>query len=230
MNALKTVITPIHREGYLFIGIFAAISLGLSWIAEPLGWIGFFATCWCVYFFRDPTRVTPQNPTFVISPADGMVSKIEAAAPPPEMEMGDEELTRISVFLNVFNVHVNRNPVAGKITKLHYHAGKFFNASLDKASIHNERQTACVETSDGKEIVFVQIAGLVARRIVCHLHEGQEVEAGSRYGLIRFGSRCDIYLPKGVNPLVVEGQTMIGGETVLADLKSKEKARTGIES
>jgi len=227
MEALKSVLVPIHREGHPFIMIFAVVSLGLGAMWEPLGWLGAIATCWCVYFFRDPDRIVPDKEGLVVSPGDGVVQMIEKAPPPPELDMGDEPLTRISIFLNVFNVHVNRVPIAGKITKLYYHAGKFFNASLDKASVDNERQVAVVTTKDKKDVIFVQIAGLIARRIVCDLKENQSVATGERFGLIRFGSRADVYLPKGVSPSVVVGQIAVGGETVLADLKSKSAAAKG---
>lgn len=218
MNMLKTVITPIHKEGYIFIFIAAVASLLLGAFIEPLGWIGAIITCWCVYFFRDPERIIPIGEQLVVSPGDGVVQKIEEATPPEELGMEERAMNRISIFLNVFNVHVNRVPIAGKITGLFYHPGKFFNASLDKASKENERQCAVVTTKDGVEVIFVQIAGLVARRIVCDLKDNQEVATGERYGIIRFGSRVDIYLPKDAKIKVLEGQTTLGGETVLAEL------------
>ena len=193
-----------------------------------LGWLGLIATLWCVYFFRDPPRVTPVRKGLAISPADGRVTMIVPAVPPPELEMGSEPLLRISIFLNVFNVHVNRVPCSGLVMKAAYHPGLFLNASLDKASEQNERSAVRLKMDDGREIAFVQIAGLVARRIICNLKEGQRVEAGERYGLIRFGSRCDVFLPAGVQPLVAIGQTAIGGETVLADFDSAETARAGV--
>ena len=225
-NSIFGILVPINREGNIFIGVFAFVTVILFAIWSPIGWIGVICTCWCIYFFRDPVRYTPERAGLIIGTGDGVVQKIEKATPPAELELGSEELTCISIFLNVFNVHVQRVPMNGKITALHYKPGKFLNADLDKASEENERQSAIVENEDGKKVVFVQIAGLVARRIVCHLVKGQEVIAGERYGLIRFGSRCDIYLPKGTNPLVSVGQSIIGGETVIADLKSREKVRT----
>lgn len=228
MNALSTVFVPVHKEGYPFIGIAAIISIILLALFQPLGWIMVVLTCWCVYFFRDPERVTPDEDGVVVSPGDGVVSMIEEATPPEELGLDAEPLTRISIFLNVFNVHVNRVPVGGKITALHYRPGKFLNASLDKASEDNERQSAAVTTEDGKTVVFVQIAGLVARRIVCDLEDNQEVKTGERFGIIRFGSRVDVYLPKGVTPAVAVGQQMIGGETILAELKGKKSARVGV--
>lgn len=225
MRALKSVLFPIHPEGYKFIAIFAIVTALLFSLSDVLGWIGVILTFWCAWFFRDPARVTPQRTGLVISPADGVVNMITEAVPPAELGLGDEALPRISVFMNVFNCHVNRLPVSGTVKKSLYRTGQFLSADLDKASDANERQSLLVETDDGKEIVVVQIAGLVARRILCFVHEGQEMEAGERFGLIRFGSRCDVYLPKGSVAQVAVGQSAIAGETVLADLKSKEKAR-----
>jgi phosphatidylserine decarboxylase len=227
METLKHILPTIHREGYYFIFIFAAVSLFLGYFSGPLGWVGAILTIWCVFFFRDPHRVTPIGDNFVVSPADGVVQKIEFAKPPAELKMSDQERLRISIFLNVFDVHVNRVPASGVIKSLYYYPGKFFNASLDKASKFNERQSVLMETFNGQEIVFVQIAGLIARRILCELEEGQKVKAGERFGIIRFGSRMDIYLPEGVEPLVIEGQRTVAGETILADLYSTEKARKG---
>lgn len=224
---LDIVLVPINRAGYPFIAIFAVVTLLLFAWWEPLGFVGIVLTAWCVYFFRDPERVTPIGDNLVICPADGVVQSVIKAPPPPELDMGDEPMTRIAVFMNVFNVHVNRVPISGRITAKHYRPGKFFNASLDKASEFNERMSLKVATDDGTEIGFVQIAGLVARRILCYVAEGTTVEAGSRFGLIRFGSRVDIYLPDGVKPLVVEGQTTIAAETVLADLSIKGDPMTG---
>lgn len=225
---LKDVLVPINRAGYPFIGIFAicAIALYNWWI--PAGLIGFVLTAWCIYFFRDPDRTTPTAGNLVISPADGVVQSIVEAVPPPELEMGEEALTRVAVFMNVFNVHVNRVPITGKITGKHYRPGKFFNASLDKASEHNERMSLKVANEAGQEIAFVQIAGLVARRIICDVDVGNSMQAGQRFGLIRFGSRVDIYLPKGVAPLVCVDQIAIAGETVLADLNRSDEAPTGV--
>ena len=191
-------------------------------MSTTLGWVGFIMTAWCVYFFRNPDRVTPTLNSLVISPADGVVQNIIDAVPPAELNMGVEEMTRVSIFLNVFNVHVNRIPATGKILDLNYHPGKFFNASLDKASIHNERQSILMETETGHKIAFVQIAGLIAKRIVCNLEKEQEVKSGERFGIIRFGSRMDVYLPKKIAPLVEIGQIAVGGETIIADLSSKK--------
>lgn len=212
----------IHPEGWRFIGIFAAITLLLFAISQPLGWIGIILTGWCAYFFRNPKRITPQTEGIVVSPADGIVCAIQRVTPPAEFNMGKAKCLRISIFLNVFDVHVNRIPIGGKIIKSIYHSGKFFNAALDKASDHNERQSLVIEVKEKTHIAIVQIAGLIARRILCYAKEGDQVTTGSTFGLIRFGSRTDIYLPEGVQPLVIEGQRMIGGETILADL-TKEK-------
>ena len=219
--------TIIHEEGYLFAFLFLILSI-LLWHGHPLlGKVGLLLTAWCLYFFRDPNRVVPQKEGLIISPADGIVQMIQKVKPPAELGLGSSPLTRISVFMNVFNVHVNRVPILGTITKIHYHKGKFLNAELDKASDHNERQLFCVETKKGLKVGFIQIAGLIARRIRCDISEGQQVRTGQRFGLIRFGSRVDVFLPKGVAPLVMVGQKMVAGETVLADITSDEPMRTG---
>ncbi len=225
MDMLKTFLKPMHPEGYKFVAIFAAITAVLSLIWEPLGWLGLGATIWCYYFFRDPKRSVPQGAGLILSPADGVVSLIEPAVPPPELGMGPEALTRVSVFMNVFNCHVNRAPIAGRVLAIAYRPGKFFNASLDKASADNERNSMCLEMADGRKLAVVQIAGLVARRIVCFTQEGQTLLAGERFGLIRFGSRLDVYLPDGVAPMVALGQTMCAGETVIADLENFQPRR-----
>ncbi|PRX33757.1 phosphatidylserine decarboxylase [Meinhardsimonia xiamenensis] len=214
----STFLKPMHREGRRFVAAFAAVTVLLFLLWEPLGWLGVGLTVWCYYFFRDPERVPPRRPGLVLSPADGVVSQIGPAAPPPELDLGEAPRTRISIFMNVFNCHVNRSPVTGTVKRIAYHPGRFFNASLDKASVHNERNGVVIELDDGREVAVVQIAGLVARRIVCFVKEGQRLEAGERFGLIRFGSRLDVYLPEGVEPLVELGQTMIAGETVIAAL------------
>src|SRR3546814_263900 len=220
---------PIHRAGWPFIGIalVAAVLLGLLW--EPLFWLGLLAAGYCAYFFRDPPRVTPTRVGLVIAPADGMVQPVRRAVPPPELELGDQPLTRISIFLNIFNVHINRIPLDGTITALAYRPGKFVNAAFDKASEENERMALKVTSYDGVDVGFVQIAGLVARRSVCNVKLDEPVRAGQVFGLIRFGSRLDIYLPEGVAPLVAAYQTTIAGETVIADLQSDETARQGEE-
>ncbi len=224
---IKTVLVPINPAGWPFIGIFAGVTLLLWWAHDWLGLLGVVLTLWCMYFFRDPERTTPTREGLIIAPADGVVQLIDKAAPPPELDMGEELRDRVCIFMNVFNVHVNRAPADGIIRRIAYRPGKFLNASLDKASEHNERESYRMELDSGEDIAFVQIAGLVARRIVCQVQEGQPLEAGRRFGLIRFGSRVDVYLPAGVTPLVIEGQSAIAGETVIADMKAKEKLREG---
>jgi phosphatidylserine decarboxylase len=224
---LKHVLIPIHRAGWPFIGGAAVGTVLLYLLWEPLLWLGLLLVAFCTYFFRDPVRVTPVRADLVVSPADGLVSAVEPAAPPAELGMGEDLRPRISIFLSVFDVHINRVPADGTIGTLAYRKGTFVNAALDKASDENERQAVRMTLPDGREIAFVQIAGLIARRIVCDLVQGQGVRAGERFGLIRFGSRTDVYLPDGVAPLVVPGQRMIGGETVIADLVSTEGPRGG---
>ena len=224
-NSIRAQIQPIHQEGYPFIGGFALASLFLFWIWTPLGWIGTLLTVWCALFFRDPVRVTPVREGVVVSPADGRVSLISMVMPPAELGLGDKPLLRISVFMSVFNCHVNRSPVAGRIDRIAYRPGAFINAELDKASEDNERNSLVISTPDGR-IGVVQIAGLVARRIVSFVREGQSLGAGERFGLIRFGSRLDVYLPEGTKALVAVGQTAVAGETVLADLRLGDGGRT----
>ncbi|MBA3909286.1 MAG: phosphatidylserine decarboxylase family protein [Rhodobacter sp.] len=225
MKMTDTFIKPMHPEGYKFVAAFAAVALVLFWIWDPLGWLGLGLTVWCYYFFRDPKRAVPQNAGLLVSPADGVVSLIERAVPPAELGMGPEALTRVSVFMSVFNCHVNRAPIAGQVTAVAYRPGKFFNASLDKASEENERNALAIEIADGRKIAVVQIAGLVARRIVCWTAPGQALRTGERFGLIRFGSRLDVYLPEGVQPQVALGQTMVAGETVIALIGQDAPAR-----
>jgi phosphatidylserine decarboxylase len=218
-------LVPLHRDGWKFVALFALAATILFWLWTPLGWLGAVATLWCAYFFRDPPRVSPVGSNWVLSPADGVISAVQPALPPPELDLGQEALTRISVFMNVFNVHVNRSPSDGRVAMLAYRAGRFFNASLDKASELNERQAMKLATDAGPSLGVVQIAGLIARRIRCDAKTGEALKAGQRFGLIRFGSRVDIYLPEGVAPLVAVGQTMVAGETVIADLAGKAPAR-----
>src|SRR5439155_17234204 len=226
VNSIQRALVPIHREGYRFIAIFAAVTLLLFWLhLAPLGWLGMIATAWCAYFFRDPERVTPLRAWLVISPADGRVSAIEKVVPPPELDLPRQPVTRISVFMNVFDVHVNRAPADTSIRRITYVPGAFINAELDKASEDNERQALTLELSDGRLMGVVQIAGLIARRIVKFVNEGDSLVAGQRFGLIRFGSRVDVYLPEGAESLAAVGQRAIAGETVLADLKSNEGGR-----
>jgi phosphatidylserine decarboxylase len=228
MDAITSLLVPIHREGTRFIIAFAIATLILFLIWAPLGWLGGVLTAWCVYFFRDPDRLTPQRAGLVIAPADGVVNMITEAAPPPELGLGETPRPRVSIFMNVFNCHVNRIPIAGRVTRTAYRPGKFLNADLDKASDENERAAIAIETEDGKTFVAVQIAGLVARRIVSDAVEGQSYETGERYGIIRFGSRVDVYLEPGMSPLVSVGQTAIAGETVLADTDSSEGRREAL--
>jgi phosphatidylserine decarboxylase len=227
MTMLGTFLKPMHPEGYKFVGIFAAITLVLFMIWDPLGWIGVGLTVWCYYFFRDPKRAVPQGAGLIVSPADGVISLIERAVPPAELGMGPEALLRVSVFMSVFNCHVNRAPVAGTIGAMAYRPGKFLNASLDKASEDNERNSLRIDLPDGRQIAVVQIAGLVARRIMWWVSVGQGLRTGERFGLIRFGSRLDVYLPDGVEPQVALGQTMVAGETVMAVLGRDYPAAVG---
>ena len=218
----ETVIKPLHREGPKFVAIFAAITLALFLIEEELGLLGLGLTVWCYYFFRDPVRTLPEGEGLVTSPADGIVSLIEPAVPPAELGLGTAPLMRVSVFMSVFDVHVNRAPIAGRVTAVAYRPGKFLSAELDKASEENERNGLVLEAPDGVRIGVVQIAGLVARRILCEVSEGAELRRGERFGIIRFGSRLDTYLPEGTAPQVAVGQTMLAGETVIARLGVSE--------
>jgi phosphatidylserine decarboxylase len=224
--SVRAQLVPINHEGYRFIAGFAIASLFLMWLWVPLGWLGVIATLWCVYFFRDPPRVTPLREGLVISPADGRVSRIANAVPPAELAIGDRPVVRISIFMSVFDCHVNRSPVAGRIERIAYRAGLFLNADLDKASEDNERNCFLIRTAGGARVGVVQIAGLVARRIVSFVHQGTAVGAGERIGMIRFGSRLDVYLPDGGRPLVAEGQTAIAGETIIADLQGGDPGRS----
>jgi len=225
-DSIRKQLVPIHPQGYPFIGGFALASLILFWLWAPLGWLATLATLWCVYFFRDPPRVTPLREGIVVAPADGRVSQVAKAVPPQELNLGTLALPRISIFMSVFDCHINRSPVGGRIERVVYRAGKFLSADLDKASEDNERNAFVIATATGQHIAVIQIAGLVARRIVPFTREGETVGAGQRIGMIRFGSRVDVYLPEGTRPLAAEGQTAIAGETVLADLKSAEPGRT----
>ncbi|NBV60224.1 MAG: phosphatidylserine decarboxylase [Rhodobacteraceae bacterium] len=218
VSMLSTFVKPMHPEGRKFVAIAAGLSVLLFLLWEPLGWFGAGLTVWVYYFFRDPERVTPQRAGIMVSPADGIVSLLEPAVPPAELGLGDQPMMRVSVFMSVFNCHVNRAPAAGRITTVAYRPGKFLNASLDKASEDNERNGLTIELPDGRRYGVVQIAGLVARRILCWSQEGQQLGIAERFGLIRFGSRLDIYLPQGATPVVSIGQTMIAGETVIAEL------------
>ena len=223
-DSIRSQVVPISPEGYPFIGVFALVSLILFWLWSPLGWLGMLVTIWCAYFFRDPPRVTPVREGLVVAPADGRISQVTSAIPPNDLDLGSRPLPRISIFMSVFDCHVNRSPAAGKIEKIVYHPGKFLNADLDKASVDNERNCLVIATPSAR-VAVIQIAGLVARRIVCFVRPGQSIGAGERFGMIRFGSRLDVYLPEGATPMVATGQTSIAGETVLADLLSGDAGR-----
>lgn len=216
----------INKAGWPFIMLFGAAAVAASFVSEPLGYAGAVLTAWCAYFFRDPERVTPTRDELIMSAADGTVQLIDQAPPPEELGMGNGARWRVAVFMNVFDVHVNRIPADGTVAALRYRPGRFVNASLDKLSEGNERQSLRLTMVDGRDLAVVQIAGLIARRIVCDVVEGQAVKAGERFGMIRFGSRVDVYLPAEVEPLVAVGQRAIAGETVLADVRAQEPART----
>ena len=224
IDTIRKQLTPIHPEGYIFIAGFAIAAVLLGYLAESLGWIGALATAWCAYFFRDPTRFTPLDEDLVISPADGVISSIGYFAPPPELGLNDVPMQRISVFMSVFDCHVNRAPIAGRVTKIAYKPGLFLNADLDKASESNERNGFVIDSKLG-QFGVVQIAGFVARRIVCLTHQGEAVGAGDRIGLIRFGSRVDVYMPGAARPLVTVGSKAVAGETAIAELGSKSPPR-----
>lgn len=217
---LLTYLPNINKEGYLFIAIFAVVALALMYFSSTLGWIGIILTIFCICFFRDPDRVLPpEAENLVLSPADGTVEAIALVNPPKELNMRDAEMTRISIFLSVFDIHVNRIPVEGTVKALHYHPGKFISATLDKSSQVNERQSVLIENARGEEFGVVQIAGLIARRIVCNLDENQAVKSGDRFGIIRFGSRVDVYIPKKYVVTTFVGQKTVGAQTILAKLK-----------
>ena len=214
----RLLFAPPHPAGRPFlIGGGVVFLVGLL-VAGWLAWLGLLFVLFCLYFFRDPERVAPGRPGLLLAPADGHVVSVAPALPPPELGLGVVPRWRVGIFLSLFDVHVNRVPADGTVTRIAYRHGRFLNASLDKASAENERNALAIRLPDGREIAVVQIAGLVARRIVCDVREGDAVQAGGRFGIIRFGSRTDLYLPEGVRPLVAEGQTMIGGETVIADM------------
>jgi len=225
LDSILGAFVPIHPDGYKFVIGAAVATLLLFAVAPPLGWLAAIVTAWCAYFFRDPERVTPARRNLVISAADGKIAAIASVVPPRELELGDAKLTRISVFLSIFDVHIVRAPVAGRIVRSHYVPGAFLNAELDKASEENERRALVIETATGEKLGLVLIAGLIARRIVTFTGEGASVARGERIGLIRFGSRVDVYLPEGARSLAEIGQTAIGGETVLAEFVGSEEAR-----
>jgi phosphatidylserine decarboxylase len=225
---LRRVLAPLHPDGFKFVagGVLATLLLFLLW--APSGWAAAVVTLWMVYFFRDPWRVTPTRLGLLISPADGIVVSIAAATPPAELAMGDMAVVRIGIFLNIFDVHVTRAPVGGRVAAMRYTKGRFVNASLDKASEDNERLAIRIAPPEGPDVAFVLVAGLIARRIVCNLYDGQQVASGQRIGIIRFGSRVDIYCPPPYVPMVVTGQRMVGGETVIADRLAEEPPRQGV--
>jgi phosphatidylserine decarboxylase len=217
LESVRRQLVPIHPQGYLFVAAFAVATVILAWLWAPLGWLALIATLWCAYFFRDPARVTPLAADLVVAPADGIVSFAGLASPPPELGLGAGPLQRLSIFMSVFDCHVNRAPVEGRVRRIVYHPGAFLSADLDKASEANERNGVVIENAAG---VFgvVQIAGLIARRIVCFTHEGAHLAAGDRIGLIRFGSRVDVYLPEGARIAVGLGARAVAGETIVAEL------------
>ena len=225
LASIRSQLVPIHREGRPFIGAFALASLVLFWLWSPLGWLATMGTLWCAYFFRDPERVTPTREGIMVSPADGRVSRVTNALPPKELDLGERPLMRVSIFMSVFDCHVNRSPMTGKVEPIVYHPGAFVSADLDKASEGNERNSLVIAAGKAR-VGVVQIAGLVARRIVCFVRPGEGVGAGERIGMIRFGSRVDVYLPEGVKALVAEGQTAVAGETVIADLRGGDPQRS----
>lgn len=225
LDSIRSMFVPIRREGYPFIAIAAVLTIVLGFLWQPLFWIGLGLTIWCVVFFRDPPRVIPVADDLVVSPADGKISSVANVAAPEELRLGGRVGPRVSVFMNVFNCHVNRAPVAGRVARIAYRPGKFLNAELDKASEDNERNGVVLEGPAG-DVGVVQIAGLVARRILCWTAEGDALAQGERFGMIRFGSRLDVYLPPGTTVLVAEGQTAIAGETVLARFGDGPVSRT----
>jgi len=214
-NSIRNAIPPIHHDGHKFIFLFGAITVAFAFVWQPLFWIGLALTVWCALFFRDPMRVTPVSEELVISPADGKISQVGKVVPPPELNLGNDPMLRVSVFMNVFNCHVNRAPVKGRLLRKIYRKGTFLNAELDKASDDNERNSIVIDSPNG-EVGVVQIAGLVARRIICWAKESEQLDQGERFGLIRFGSRLDVYLPEPAQAMVSVGQTAVAGETVLA--------------
>ena len=224
INSIRRGLAPIHPQGYPFVAGFAVATLILWWLAAPLGWLGLVATLWCAFFFRDPTRVAPLSSDLVIAPADGVVSFAGFAAPPPELGLGAGPAQRVSIFMSVLDCHVNRAPIEGRIERIVYHPGLFLNADLDKASEENERNSIVIAAPSGR-FGLVQIAGLVARRIVCFTHEGSRVNAGERIGLIRFGSRVDVYLPAGAQIVVGLESRAVAGETVIAQISATAAPR-----
>jgi len=224
LDSVRRQLTPVHPEGYVFIAVFFVATLALAWLWSPLGWLAAVATVWCAYFFRDPPRVTPLREGLVVAPADGVVSFCGHAAPPPELGLGARPMQRVSIFMSIFDCHVNRAPVEGRVTRVAYKPGRFLSADLDKASEDNERNGLVIDSAAG-EFGIVQIAGLVARRIVCFVGEGANLGAGDRFGLIRFGSRVDVYLPDSARILVGVHSRAVAGETAIADTAGAEPLR-----
>jgi phosphatidylserine decarboxylase len=229
LASIRKMLVPIHKEGVIFILAGIAAMFILGWLWKPLFWLFGVITCWVAYFFRDPARVTPIRDGLVVSPADGRISAVGLAAPPAGLGLGSEPLRRLSIFMSVFDCHVNRAPLEGRIVKLAYRPGLFLNADLDKASEQNERNALLIDTPHGK-VALVQIAGLIARRIVTIVTEGETLRTGERIGIIRFGSRVDIYLPEGFRILAGEGQRAIAGETVLAAIAGEETVERGFRT
>jgi phosphatidylserine decarboxylase len=225
LDTILESFAPVHSDGHKFVAAAALATLAFFWLWPPLGWLAAVATAYIAYFFRDPDHVIPMREGLVVSPADGRISSIEKIRPPAELGLGTDERVRVSVFLSVLDVHINRAPIAGRIIRSVYIPGAFLNAALDKASEENERRALVIEGANGTQVGVIQIAGLIARRIVTFSQEGESVGTGQRFGLIRFGSRVDTFLPVGRTALVSVGQLAIGGETVLADLKSDEAER-----
>jgi phosphatidylserine decarboxylase len=224
LESIQKQLVPIHKQGYVFIAVFLVATLILGWIYAPLGWIGLILTVWCAYFFRDPVRQTPLDEGLVIAPADGVIVSVDLVAPPPELGLGGDPTQRISIFMSIFDCHINRAPMSGRIAKIVYKPGLFLNADLDKASEDNERNGFIIETLAGR-VGVVQIAGLIARRIVAFAEIGDRVGAGDRIGMIRFGSRVDVFLPPTGRPLISVGTRTVAGETIIADFHADAPRR-----
>jgi phosphatidylserine decarboxylase len=225
LDTIMAAFVPVHRDGHKFVAVGAIAALALFWLWAPLGWLASLATAFVAYFFRDPERAIPMRPGLVVAPADGKITSVSTRVPPPELGLGDAPMTCISTFLSIFDVHINRAPVAGKVVAKTYTPGVFGNAGASNASDENERMSLGLETETGEKVGVVQITGMIARRIVCYSKPGDHLAAGERFGLIRFGSRVDLYVPLGRGILAAAGQRTIGGETVLADFQSQETGR-----
>jgi phosphatidylserine decarboxylase len=216
LTSIRAALPTVHREGWPFIAATLVLAIVFAYLFQPLFWLLLLLAGWMALFFRDPVRVVPTAPGLVVSPADGRVEPMVRAPPPPELEMGPAPRDRVSIFMDVFDCHINRSPAAGRVARIAYRPGRFLSADLDKASEANERNSFLIETESGPDLAVVQIAGLVARRIVCWTHAGAQVAAGERIGMIRFGSRLDVYLPEGATLLVNPGQRAVAGETPIA--------------